>query len=606
MPAIASSPSHSRLPHLPALDGLRGLALVGVLLFHANGILKGGYLGVDLFFVLSGFLITRLLLAEQSATGSIDLRAFWLRRARRLFPALLALMPAIALIAHFLTRGEELGAIRADALATLAYVANWRAILSQKSYWELFRSPSPLEHTWSLSIEEQFYVVWPVVVLLVLRWRGARTLLGVILGLAGLSVLGMLLLFDPEHTTRVYYGTDTRAAAILGGAALAVVLARRTLTSKIALRGLEVAGVLSLAGLGYGWWTIDGHDNFLYRGGFWLTEALSLVLVACATLGSQGVVARALALPPLRAMGAVSYGAYLWHWPIYIVVTAERCHVHGAALHAVRLFLTFGIAALSYRFLEQPIRRSGLPGGRALWAVPVATAAAFSSVVLGTRARPSPPLAASSAGHPSPGAPVLTRFRVRVLGDSTANSLGWTLRSIAPADVQVELRAKDGLNLIDGDDIHWPREDANIDATIVSLGGAFLYGIHVRGNWTVACHPRWDALFELGLERHMKEIAESKARVWVTTAPYPLGSYDNAQRRREVDCVNASIRRITARYPRMQILDLFTMLCPKGVCEREQDGLALRMDGVHFNIPAAGNLARRVLAVIDPVTVRVP
>ena len=226
------------------MDGLRGVALLGVLLFHANGVIKGGFLGVDLFFVLSGFLITRLLLAEERTTGSIDLRAFWLRRAKRLFPALLVLMPAIALFAHFVARAEEGRAIRADALATLAYFANWRAILSDKSYWELFQSPSPLEHTWSLSIEEQFYVVWPVVVLLVLRRYGARALLGVVLGLAALSILATLVLFDSERTARVYYGTDTRAAAILGGAALAIVVRGRTVESRVGLRSLGLGGAL--------------------------------------------------------------------------------------------------------------------------------------------------------------------------------------------------------------------------------------------------------------------------------------------------------------------------------------------------------------------------
>ncbi len=594
------------LPHLPALDGLRGLALLGVLLFHSNGLLKGGFLGVDLFLVLSGFLITRLLMAEQLATGSIDLRAFWVRRARRLFPALLALMPAIALFAHFVARRDELAAIRAEALATLAYVANWRSILSHKSYWELFRSPSPLEHTWSLSIEEQFYVVWPVIVLLVLRWRGARALLGLVLSLGALSVLAMLVLFDPERTTRVYYGTDTRAAALLGGAALAIVLARSTFQTKLPLRFLDLGGVLSLGGLGYAWWTIDGRDAFLYRGGFWLTEAFSLVLVACATLDSRSIVARVLSFGPLRAMGAVSYGAYLWHWPIYLVLTAERCGIQGVGLHAARWLLTFAIAAVSYRFLEEPIRRNGLPARRALWLVPAATALSFATVVLATRVKPSPILARSPVENTASAAPVLTRFRVRLLGDSTANSLGWSLRNAAAQDVEVQLRAKDGLNLIDADDIRWPSDDSTIDATVISLGGAFLYGIHVHGKWTEACHPKWDGLFETGLDRHIKELAESKAPVWITTAPYPLGSYDNARRRTSVDCINTSIRRIASKYPKIRILDLFEMLCPKGTCEREHNGLAVRMDGVHFNIPAAKQLARRVLAEIDPVSHRLP
>jgi len=163
--------ARARLPHVPALDGLRGVALLGVLFFHANGALAGGYLGVDLFFVLSGFLITSVLLSEHQETGRIVLWTFWQRRARRLFPALLSLMPFIAIYGRFFAAPSELTRLRGDALATLAYVANWRAILSEKSYWDLFAQPSPLEHTWSLSIEEQFYVVWPLAVALLLRRR---------------------------------------------------------------------------------------------------------------------------------------------------------------------------------------------------------------------------------------------------------------------------------------------------------------------------------------------------------------------------------------------------------------------------------------------------
>ena len=215
----------STFRHLPALDGLRGLALLGVLLFHAGGALTGGYLGVDLFFVLSGFLITSLLLAEHHATGRIALGAFWTRRARRLLPALRALMPAVALYGRYLARPEELHALRADALATLAYVANWRAIVSHHSYWDLFTSPSPLEHMWSLSIEEQFYLVWPLLVggllatPLAARRGPARALLTTVVFLALASVATTTLIYSSEATSRVYLGTDTRAAGILAGAA---------------------------------------------------------------------------------------------------------------------------------------------------------------------------------------------------------------------------------------------------------------------------------------------------------------------------------------------------------------------------------------------------
>jgi peptidoglycan/LPS O-acetylase OafA/YrhL len=601
---IEPSPSPARIEHVPAIDGLRGVALLGVLAFHANGALRGGYLGVDLFFVLSGYLITRLLLAEHGATGRVALWSFWVRRARRLFPALLALMPAIGLYAHFIATPTELAGIRADAVATLAYVANWHAILSQRSYWELFLAPSPLEHTWSLAIEEQFYLVWPLIVVVVLRRFGARGLFVVALSLAVLSMLAMAALFDPARTMRVYYGTDTRAAAILAGAAFACVRPSAPLTGGVTSRLLDVSGVFALAGLAWVWSSIDGRDFLLYRGGFWLAEALSLVLLACAIAPRQGVVARLLSFAPLRALGLVSYGAYLWHWPVNLVLTAERCHVHGLALHALRAAVTLGIAALSYRFLEQPIRRRGLPFGAPRVVVPLAFATACLVVMIG--AWPRPPSRIATTPSPAltskvPAAPVPVRLRVRVLGDSTGNALGWMLKSVAAPDIEVELRAKDGLNLIFADHIRWNAKDDGVDVTLVGVGGAFLYGIHVRGKWTLACHTRWNSLFEEGLDLHLADLANSKSELWLATAPYPLGPYDDQARRTQLDCINRSIRKIALKHPRFRLLDLAEMVCPKGECTREVNGLPLRADGVHFNIAAAADLGRRVLGELDPV-----
>src|SRR6478609_9428250 len=258
--------------HVPALDGLRGIALLGVLLFHANGALAGGYLGVDLFFVLSGFLITSLLLAERRETGRIALGPFWIRRARRLFPALLSLMPVVAIYGRYFARKEELLTVRAQALAALAYVANWQAIFRHQSYWQLFAAPSPLEHTWSLSIEEQFYVVWPLLVSLLLRRRTARTLLGVCLLLSALSMAAMLFFFDPGNTTRAYLGTDTRMTGILFGAALATVISPNQHFAARTVRVLDVGGLFAALGLAVAWTCLRGTDPFLYRGGFWLTE----------------------------------------------------------------------------------------------------------------------------------------------------------------------------------------------------------------------------------------------------------------------------------------------------------------------------------------------
>ena len=207
-----------RMQHQPALDGLRGAAVAGVLLFHA-GHLRGGYLGVDAFFVLSGFLITSLLLAEGARTGTVALGAFWARRARRLLPALLAVLAFVAVYSLVVASAAERTTIRGDGLATLGYFANWRAIFSGTDYWALFGSPSPLEHTWSLAIEEQFYLVWPL--LLVAITAAPRRVLALAGGLAIASFVWMQVLYDPASPSRVYFGTDTRLASILIGAALA-------------------------------------------------------------------------------------------------------------------------------------------------------------------------------------------------------------------------------------------------------------------------------------------------------------------------------------------------------------------------------------------------
>jgi hypothetical protein len=200
----------------------------------------------------------------------------------------------------------------------------------------------------------------------------------------------------------------------------------------------------------------------------------------------------------------------------------------------------------------------------------------------------------------APAAPVPVRLRVRVLGDSTANALGWMLKSVARPDIDVELRAKDGLNLIDAEHIRWNAEDDGVDVTLVGVGGAFLYGIHVRGKWTVACHARWNSLFERGLDLHLSDLRSSSSRLWLATAPYPLGPYDYPARRKQVDCINRSLRKVAQKHPRFRLLDLSEMVCPKGECTREVNGLPLRADGVHFDVVAAAELGRRILAELDP------
>jgi peptidoglycan/LPS O-acetylase OafA/YrhL len=600
------SGSGARLRHVPALDGLRGVALLGVLFFHANGALPGGYLGVDLFFVLSGFLITSLLIAEHRDTGKIVLSTFWVRRARRLFPALLSLMPAIAIYGRFFAKPGELEGLRADALATLGYVANWRAIFSHKSYWQLFAAPSPLEHTWSLCIEEQFYVVWPLVVTLILRKRTTRSILVLTLGLIAMSMVAMLALYRPGLTSRVYLGTDTRATGILAGAALATFLSPNTTFQKSAVRKLDVLGLVAVLGLGFAWWKLVGVNRFLYRGGFWLTELGALVLIACACAGRQSIVARVLSFRPLTLVGTISYGLYLWHWPVNVLLTPERVHLHGVSLHAVQFALTFAIAIVSYRFLERPIRMRGLPFGRPIYIVPAAVALSVLLVVRATYARPLPPGMAPPTSKLSPSVlssdPV--RFRVMMLGDSTANSLGWCLRGVHEVGVGVELMGYDGCTMFGdmcGGSV-WAQHtrDLHPNATLVFLGGAFLHGLTIDDQWVKACTPGWDSKFKSTLTERLGDLTKGEGDVWAVTLPYPLGPYyDNAQFRAETDCINASIRSVAKSVPGVRILELGERLCPKGVCQREHDGVEIRPDGVHYTISGAAGISAWVLDQIQ-------
>jgi peptidoglycan/LPS O-acetylase OafA/YrhL len=602
---LVDSP-RATLRHVPALDGLRGIALLGVLFFHANNALPGGFLGVDLFFVLSGFLITSLLLAEHEQTGGIALSSFWVRRARRLFPALLSLMPAIALYGRFIAKPDELAGLRADALATLGYVANWRTIFSHKSYWELFQSPSPLEHTWSLSIEEQFYVVWPLVVVALLRQSTRRAVLAVALVLIAASITATLVLFDPAHTSRVYLGTDTRAAGILAGAALATLKPQESTFSARAVRVMDVLGVVALIGLGAAWWKLTGESVLLYHGGLWGTEVLALVLVVCAMLGRRTLVGRALSWPPLTLLGTISYGVYLWHWPVNVVLTPGRIHARGAGLHAIQFAITLAIASVSYRFLERPIRQRGVPFGRPIYMVPAAVALSVLLIVRATYARPSPPL--PQLPPASPVAPSASdrwppRLQVMVLGDSTANSLGWGLRGLQQPRISVELRGQNGCTML-GDLCGGPSwatqtKEVHPDATILMLGGAFMHGIGWKGAWVNACHNEWDTKFESALEKQLGDLLSPDGRVWVATVPYPLGTWEGSATHDQTDCINTSIRKARGAVAAVRILDLAEHLCPQGVCELEYDGKEIRPDGVHYDIAGAHGLSTWILEQIQ-------
>lgn len=355
------SPYSGGLTYAPGLDGLRALAVAGVLLYHAEvGWLPGGFLGVDVFFVLSGYLITSLLLAEYRGTGRIALARFWAARGRRVLPAALLVIAVCLVIGAVFLRGD-LQRLRSDALASVLNVNNWHQVLAERSYFSHFGRPSLLQHFWSLSLEEQFYLVWPLFLLGGLTWLGRRRIAAAAAVAATASLVLMALVYHAgSDPSRAYYGTDTRAGPLMIGAVLAFAWPLGRMTAQPG-RGagplLDAIGFAGLAGLilaMHGW---HDFDPFLYRGGFLLT-ALAAGAVIVAAVHPVTRLGATLARPALRWIGQRSYGIYLWHWPIMAVSRpGVDIAVSKWILVPAQIALTVTLAAVSYRYVEMPVRR---------------------------------------------------------------------------------------------------------------------------------------------------------------------------------------------------------------------------------------------------------
>ena len=367
-----AGPESANSGYRPGLDGLRALAVAAVLLYHA-GVrwMPGGFLGVDLFFVISGFLITSLLIKELQRAGQVDFPAFFRRRARRLLPALgiVLIVTAAGLVLFW---PQELVRVRGDIVASLGYVTNWWFIIRHQSYFQATGRPSPFQHLWSLAVEEQFYLVWPLTVALVLKaGTGARRLglLGLIAaGGAVASTFAMAMIAIAHNVpygadaSRVYYGTDTHAMGVLLGAAAAAAVARAECGQRIWRIGglLDLAGGIGLAALCWGMVRTNEFVPWLYRGGF-LLFAMLAVLPVVATSRAESRLGEVLGYEPLRWIGTRSYGLYLWHWPIFVFTRPQLdLPFSRAGDLLLRLALTGLAAEASYRLVEQPIRERGL------------------------------------------------------------------------------------------------------------------------------------------------------------------------------------------------------------------------------------------------------
>ncbi|MDQ2651209.1 MAG: acyltransferase family protein [Actinomycetota bacterium] len=659
MPPAKTLPP-KRIRHLPALDGLRGLALLAVLCYHAGlPWFRGGYLPLTTFFVLSGFLITALLLGERAAAGRIDLRAFWARRVRRLAPAALL---GLGLIAAFVAWGPEgrYPGIRGDVFATLGWVANWRFIATDRPYVDAFASPSPLQHYWSLAVEEQFYVLLPVLALVLLALgRGRRHWFAGVVG--ALVVLSTLL---AAHLTpagdvplRSYFGTDTRAAELLVGVLLACVLVTRTGEIKRfegwAGRLLGAGGTVALVASAAVWLRVDEQHRYLYRGGLLGVALLAALVVTCAT-DDRRLVARLLALGPLARLGELSYGAYVFHWPVFLWLSPERTGLPLAPRFAVQVGVTLLLALASLHLIERPIRTGRFPTaiGAVGWAnASVATAAVVVLATASVRGAdivetnpigqiPAAPIAAptiepvtdapapSDTPEPGAGSAVAPSSpqprRVLVIGDSVGMAMAHALKSWGGNGGRVVLHdatqlgcpiSRGGVvHLSDGgtNDIPescgwWATERFQQDLRTfrpdVVLVLAGLVDVYDRSG------PMWDGVRAPGdpiFDRYVLDEWAAAASamqatgakvVWATPPCVDLSRSANVMDRDVADqrlsWIEQQLIPQLAAVRTVEVLDFAAQLCPDGSYTDSVFGIdGGRPDGVHFTTDAAS-------AVID-------
>ncbi|HWD74756.1 MAG TPA: acyltransferase family protein [Solirubrobacteraceae bacterium] len=465
-PASTGRPYVS-LQHFAGLDGLRGIAVVAVILYHGGvSWAPGGFLGVELFFVLSGFLITSLLVAEWTRSSTIGLRAFWARRARRLLPALFVLVLVIGVYYALGGAAKAIPNLENDGISTLLYVNNWHQIATGTNYFAASGPISPLQHTWSLAIEEQFYVVWPLFVLALLglgRARGAsgRRSLQILLGL---SVAGAIasaaeaaMLFDGGHgLDRVYYGTDTRATGLLLGASLALGVTIRRRWPKPAPRlalgwsDRRLLGAAALAAVGAlvaGVGLVRGSDGWVYPYGLLALDGAAAIVILAVVATPGAPVARLLSLAPLRGLGTISYGLYLWHFPLFLWLDESSTGTTGTALLGLRLSATLAVSLLSYWLVEQPIRRRRWPAWLVRSMVPVAAGTAFVSLVMASAAGSLP--AGVPAAATLPKAPPQLKGTDGPCTETLTDTAQYGLAPVAPSqEAKVEYKALGASTLV--------------------------------------------------------------------------------------------------------------------------------------------------------------
>ena len=598
--------------------------------FHLGaGWASGGYLGVSVFFTLSGFLITSLLVAEYHGQGRIAPRSFWARRARRLLPAsLLGLLLALAVASS--APGAS-SALRGDLLAALAHVANWRWLASGESYADLFASPSPVLHYWSLAIEEQLYVVLPLVVGWALT-RSPSTLQRVVAqGIAGswLVLAGAVVLGHPDVA---YYATPARMGEVLVGAALALV-ARPTRAYVLAGPAGQVLGAAAAGALLMLVVLVDGTGVWTYAGALPATAVLTAVVIAASD--RPGPVGRALAWRPLVGLGRISYGVYVYHWPIVLLLTPARTGLDAAPLAAVRIGATLVVALVSYVLVEQPVRRGRWPASRPAPLVAAGALVTVAAVVVAGSAVLHPVVDLDAAARaverdpvtegPTQRSAVEDAPHVVIFGDSTALMVGYGLvgwgnetgaiswtqgvaglgcgllvegeRRFKGAEVAIEpqcreLRASWGPVFA----------AAGAEVAIVQVGAWEVTDLRLPGDptWRHVGDPVLDAALRAAVREVVDDLTSAAARkvLWVAGPPLDVGrnAVNLPGTLPENDPVrmarfNELVREVAEDRPEVELVDLAGWLAELP----ESEDRRLRPDGVHFTEATAEEVFHRWL-----------
>lgn len=613
--------------HVASLDGLRGIAVAAVVGYHLRPEwVPGGFLGVDLFFVLSGYLITSLLLEEHHREGRVDLLAFAGRRLRRLLPAVLVVVVAVATYLSAVDAPAELDRARRHGLGTLGYVANWVFIADGDSYFADFAGPSYFRHMWSLAIEEQFYLLWPVVFWLTLRSTGRRGLFVAAAGIATASIVWMAVVYDPVDASRAYFGTDTRIFQPLLGALAALALP---------LRGEKPAGSGRVAALGGVVWLgalllVDDTWSGYYRGG---AAALSLAVVLLVIGASTaGPLARVLAFRPLVALGSISYGVYLWHWPILLILRREGWS--GAALDVAVVVATLGVSVVSLALIETPVRRGAwfsgwLPltagaGSIVLAGLLVVTLTRTTSPALAVTAEDAVAAATAAVAIDAGDLPAATEdlgggeviddvgggvvepvdmpLTVVLVGDSSAWTLGGGPVSFGldhgpfvspfdPAEVTLLNLARKGYRLVpgattdvggerprpevDAENETWWRETiaaARPDVVVALFGPTDLQSRQVSGARIAFGSPEFVEMMDTALAELFGEVAETVPVVLLTTPPLigdempqpALAEFFRAVATDRAVLFNLQLGAFAESEPGVTVADFASALCPGG------------------------------------------